>query len=38
MRQKKNKASKEIDWDIYAKASPISGTGLFAGRTIPPGK
>lgn len=38
MRQKKNKVSKEIDWDIYAKASPISGTGLFAGRTIPPGK
>ena len=38
MRQKKNKVSKEISWDIYAGESPISGTGLFAGRTIPPGK
>lgn len=38
MRQKKYKISKEIDWDIYAKESPISGMGLFAGRTIPPGK
>ena len=38
MRQKRPKTSRETDWDIYAKESPISGMGLFAGRTIPPGK
>lgn len=38
MKQKKSKTVKETNWDIYAKASPISGMGLFAGRTIPAGK